>query len=221
MKNNLQKGFGIGEVIFVILAILLVGFLGWKLYEAQKKLDDASKTDNSQTETVKSSEKSDLTETATFDAGRKVTLHYPTDWKLEDRTDDLRGEVIMSPSQDLYVLVVAKNEQLSGLGGYCEPSDSATVSIFNKYDIKAHPEYSLIETKDSDNLANVYAAKSDDIKSVKVGSSVCDLGYAELFLNDSKGHLSVSIVDNDNNNLLNNPNLDTARKIVQSLEVEQ
>ncbi len=220
MKNNLQKGFGIVEIIFVALAIILVGFLGWKLYEAQKMLDDASKTDTFKTSTIKKPETDNLTETATFDAGRKVTLKYPSDWKLENREDDLRGEAIVSPTQDIFVVVVAKTEPLSGMGGYCDPADSATISVFNKYDIKAHPEYKLIETKDSDNIAGVYTAKTSDIKDIKAGDSVCDLGYLDLFLNDSKGHLSISIVDNDNKNLLNNSNFATARKIVQTLEVE-
>lgn len=43
-KNNLQRGFTAFEAIIIVVVLLIIGFVGWKLYDnnQKKKAEDSS-----------------------------------------------------------------------------------------------------------------------------------------------------------------------------------
>ncbi len=43
-KQNLQAGFGAVMVLLVLVALGLVGFIGWRVYEMNKPVDSESTT---------------------------------------------------------------------------------------------------------------------------------------------------------------------------------
>ena len=53
---NRQRGFGAVEIVLVVVFVSLIGFLGWRLWEAQQDIDSLKKQSQSKAESTKESE---------------------------------------------------------------------------------------------------------------------------------------------------------------------
>lgn len=82
-KHKRQLGFGAVEVILILIIIGLVGFVGWRVYEAQKQTVTPQPTTN-HTEPPPSEAPVQDKYAAYTDPDFGYTFEYPKDWKTSD-----------------------------------------------------------------------------------------------------------------------------------------
>ena len=82
-KRNTQSGFGAIEIIFIVLVVALLGYLGWRLYDAQTHKSTPAATQQTQ--------KSNTTNTTAVvpepqyvSNDFKYSFTYPSTWKTSD-----------------------------------------------------------------------------------------------------------------------------------------
>lgn len=56
MSKNKQAGFGVVEVLLILTVLSLVGFVGWRLYEANKKPEVETATSGNDTTAIEKAE---------------------------------------------------------------------------------------------------------------------------------------------------------------------
>lgn len=79
-KNNSQSGFGVVEVILIIVILGIIGFTGWRVYEANREVSQAP-VDNSTVE--KKADQAKKTEYKVYDAESiAVSFSYPAEWTV-------------------------------------------------------------------------------------------------------------------------------------------
>lgn len=202
-KTQKQSGFAHLMVITVILAVAVVGLLGFVFWQnfVQVKSSNSKKIDNSKVTDKADSENNDpsqiaLTEIA-FDqnGGSGLALKYPKTWKLEHSVQDENvgigdTNIITSPDQNISVNFYAA---MMGVGGTCDPADKSTTIVQITRDAvpnyPGHSFYTYIThntfQNDSYYLSAEVIEDSQSKKSVKAGDSPCLLGLG-LF-NDANG----------------------------------
>ena len=99
MKQN-QKGFTLVEVLLLIIALTLIVFTGWYVWNNRDK-------DQPTTNAIKSTVKSKATPDPTADwkpftsAEGKYSLRYPSDWATASNQDACEGGILLlGPTPD-------------------------------------------------------------------------------------------------------------------------
>lgn len=191
---NKQSG-KIDIIIIVVLVLAIIGALGyvfWNNYNQQEQaIDDTSDSrQQSREATLKTGQTSDA-----FKAG--ITWQYPENWKLtaegvEPRSDDETAQVLYTltaPSGK--VTVIYNIGQNGGIGGFCLPEDTGTIDHIKLIDTTGDSGLVVMERIDkpkvyspTDPIVYDYKAHltkdSPDIRDVKPGDSMCDVGLAEV-----------------------------------------
>jgi hypothetical protein len=197
MKNN-QKGFSAVEGTLILVIIGLVGFVGWFVYDANKKVDDSLNTanqSNSQTTATKKSSTA-LTETYTDPAG--FTLNYPADWQFAAKgSKDLSGKgeygfnqfvskANYQANNNAFILIFSTDESASPANAYAKNvfTDKAdrVVSIadskINGYDA-ATVTYKIVGEDPSGR--EVFIAHNGKIVDFVYSNSQADKDYVDTY----------------------------------------
>jgi hypothetical protein len=200
-----QSGFSHLMIITILLAIALIGTLGYVFY--QNFLQSKSENTNSATKTSKITSKStpktvatnladpstsptqsDLTQIA-YDQSRgsDLALKYPSTWTMKHVSADPNNNLANNDTTDITSpdgsMTVEMKVGIDGIGGTCNPTDTTyRVSFIASTPLQNYSGYSLVE--DINNYTNngTYAYNIDVIdtaatSSLKVGGSPCDLGF--------------------------------------------
>lgn len=224
MNKKTQSGF-VHLIIIIVLAVALIGALGFVYWQnfMQPKVSDTTDTTIT-ADTAVLLDKS-ITENAT---GSNLTLNYPSSWIVADSTS-LNPDP-SSSNERIYITSPDTNVKISfwvgidGVGGTCNSADAGTFSDVNTYTLPNYSGYTLYET-----IVAGFRATSKVLKNnseIQVGNSVCELGLGLFFTAKDKttDQLSISFENGLSPNSTDSinsaratDNYKTAVKIVQSL----
>jgi hypothetical protein len=206
-KQKSQAGFA-HLIIVIVLAVGLVGALGFIYWQnfinkdnatsQQKSKDSADKVSDANKTTEKIVVLSDsVSENVT---GEGLTVNYPAAWKVNsttslnpDQTTSNTTIKITSPSGGITITLWAN---ISGVGGTCgvEPGDSYTITTLDTYNLNQYSGYTLYSGKtllksgESSQRNGFFSGVLQNTDKVKVGESGCNVGM--LAFQSSKGILN-------------------------------
>lgn len=203
-KLTYQSGFSHLMIITVILAVGLVGTLGYVFY--QNFLQSKPASTNSVTKTSKivskpvpktvttvdtsssvSPTQSDLTQIA-YDQSRgsNLALKYPSSWTMTHVFADPNNNLANNDNTDITSpdgsITVEMRIGVEGIGGACNPTDTAyRISSITITPLPNYSGYSLVEDINSYSNRGTYVYNIDVMNtsatnSLSVGSSPCGLG---------------------------------------------
>lgn len=184
-----QKGFGAIEFILVIVAIGIVGFAGWFVWNSQKQmsktLDDSNKGSSSAASTEQTGAAvpdSDASLVPISVEGGHATVYAPKNWKVtngdaNDQSGLFATVKITSPDSKVAVTFA----RLGGLGGYCDPTDGATMTRLKVTLLVNTPSLSYVEYLQSDGkIYKMSVTPTAKAAALKNGASVCDAYQDEI-----------------------------------------
>jgi len=186
-----QKGFGAVEFILVLVAVGIVGFAGWFVWNGQKQLgktlDDSSKGSSSvsSTDTAKTESNSDTSLVPISVEGGHATVGAPKNWTVtngdaNDQSGMFSTVKITSPDSNISVTFA----RLGGLGGYCDPTDGYTITKLKVTPLINTPSLSYVEYLQSDNkLYKMSVTPTSKAAELRNGASVCDAYLDEIMEN--------------------------------------
>ncbi len=187
MKHDRDSGHAVLITVTIILAVVVLGLLGWVFWRNFLNKPAATTTASTATTSKITTADSDLTQstTATY-GGQTLTIKYPASW--QDVKDGTVGSGITSP--DGNIIIRYTMDPKDGFGGTdcSDPStpvfDPVTYATWeaipgNSDVIFASYIWHNIKTPDQPNATDFYyygfaAMKNEDaIKNVKTGDSGC------------------------------------------------
>lgn len=187
-----QKGFGAVELILIFVAIGIVGFAGWFVWNSQrqinKTLDDSNKINTaapSVNDPERATSNANTTDTSLVPIsveGGHATVGAPKNWKVtngdaNDQAGLFAAVKITSPDSNISVTFA----RLGGLGGYCDPTDGYTMTKLKVTPLINTPSLSYVEYLRSDSkmykMSVTPTAKAAELRS---GASVCDAYLDEV-----------------------------------------
>ena len=183
MKQNRQSGHAVLITVTIILAVAIVGLVGWIFWHNFiNKPTPAPATTTSSTATTATSTELTQSATATY-GGKTLTIKYPASWR--DVKDGTSGAGITSPDGNIIIRYTLTPP--NGIGGTCgDPSDPITDPV--KYSLwEAIPgtsdavfgsyinEYLKSDSNPTAYYSYDFAAMSnvDAVKNVQTGDSAC------------------------------------------------
>jgi len=107
MKKN-QKGFGVVEVLIVLVVVSLIGGAGWYVWKAKNKSTPTQ--DNAQSQEQSNSEADPYAGASwnTYDNGT-VSLQYPSNWKIDYDPENDTGYVSFTSPADTSIKLFNHN----------------------------------------------------------------------------------------------------------------
>lgn len=199
-----QKGFGAVELILLFVAIGIVGFAGWFVWNSQKQmnktLDDASKGSSSVSSTdtaITAKANSDTSLVPISVEGGHATVYAPKNWQVtnggsNDQAGMFATVKITSPDGNISATLA----RLGGLGGYCDPTDGYTINKLKVTPLINTPSLSFVEYLQSDSkLYKMSVTPTAKAAQLRDGASVCDAYQDEVMSNymDYAGNAVFSI----------------------------
>lgn len=192
-RKELQKGSA-HLIIVIVLAVALVGTLGYIFWQNFTKSETNKQSQSSQADkkTTENNDKTDSSKTeaelteiaADTVAGTNLAIKYPKDWQMTynilgpEETIIGKKYAITSPSGKIKV-----NFQVShgGLGGMCEDVNGDEIQYINRENLSTFSNVEYLEYY----ISNFYFAgihQTNGLISIaQVGDSVCNLGISGAF----------------------------------------
>jgi len=209
MKTQKHSGAAHLIIVTIILALGLVGAMGYVVWDKviNKDQDSSSNVQENNNSTV--DDKKALVDGSTDEVatdpyegwktvtenvtGKKLSLKYPESWKLDSKTsangtkNGAQYITIKSPDDDISVVFYAN---LFGVGGTCgEGYDDPAFKIIevNKYNLDNFPGYTLYSLVTDSNSGHNYRTAlyedNDFSENLKIGESGCN-GTVSVFKTD-------------------------------------
>lgn len=203
MKNKHSQAGSAHLIIIIILAIALIGALGFVFWQnvIQKKTDVQDRVVTTKTEptapaTIAKQEIA-LSEIAADNTlGTNLALKYPNTWTMAHETtgkiagDNLASEIynITSPDSKVIVNFIVSN---GGFGGMCEKTAGDEIIEINAEEIPNYNAARFVSYYGSTYFFAGTQTNSELIRAAKVGDSICNLGIPG-FISPVKNSLGVS-----------------------------
>lgn len=228
-KNKSQTG-SVHLIITIILAVALLGLLGFELYQ-NFVLSKASKptltvVDKKTDETPKTETASEvaLTEVASDTTGTGLAIKYPKTWILNHETTPASEMVGASDkntiiSSDGNVKVVLDIARPSGIGLNCGDPDT-TIKVLDKGEIKNYSSLSFIRYNEPGVGDYVGVSKNIEVEGRTNCASYSKSQYIFSYSSSNPSPIATLQAKFTGDIDMNSDNYKTAKRIIQSLYVK-
>lgn len=162
MKTN-QKGFGAVEGILILVIVILLGYVGWYVWDANKSADDTLKQSTAR-QSVNTENKSDTSDD-NWKSALPFTVKFPDNWTVKSDGNKSVNYTVNIDAPD------TKMEE-SNFGPVVQ--SGAQISIYKS---RATTYKNIAEFKDGKGVPSQYGANKKDIYVDGREALQYDLGY--------------------------------------------
>jgi len=196
MKRMNERGFGIIEAMLIVVAVGILGFVCWYVYDANKKSESTSSVSSTSQE-AKTTEQQKTSSTKLDkeykdDAG-SFTVNYPSNWKvLTKKSNAALGDMTSTTLTSSTGTILNLNTDYGGKGGACEPNkDDKPFQLGNKCSTHQYLTFESVNIGNMYKSGTEFAAKAQ-LQTVRYQQSdggdkyiirladVCDFDVCEL-----------------------------------------